>query len=93
LLSHQTTLDTIVAAGPGAYDPNADGLAVINAALDSLDALATLPCDGYILSEPVPVGPTGTFVGPILGLTGAALLAWRGAGANGGRRKKLAGEG
>lgn len=77
LLSHQSAVGAIVADGPGLYDPNTDGLTVITAALDALDALATLPCDGYLVSEPLPLGVTSLVTAPLLGATAVGLLAAR----------------
>ena len=53
LLANQQILHDIVAAGPGAFD-SAAMLATATAALDAMDALATLECDGF-LAQDVPL--------------------------------------
>jgi hypothetical protein len=47
LLTAQSNINAIVAAGPGAFD-NADMSALLVNAIEVLDALATLPCDGFL---------------------------------------------
>lgn len=77
LLSHQATLGAIVADGPGLYVPGVDGAALITAALDALAALATLPCEGYIATETVPLGPAGLIAAALLGGMAVGLLSSR----------------
>jgi hypothetical protein len=47
LLTAQANVNAIVAAGAGAFD-NADMSALLVNAIDVLDALATLDCDGFL---------------------------------------------
>jgi hypothetical protein len=66
LLDHHLSLSNFVAAGPLAFD-QAALLATADATLATIDALATLQCDGFLVDE-VPMGASG--VAPL----GSALL-------------------
>lgn len=73
ILSAKDTVDAIIAAGPGAFDVFT-GLQLVLAAVDVIDALSTIPCNGFVLrpaiavapdGEPSPIDPESTGVVPV----------------------------